>query len=253
MNLKYTYLNSKLRGMKAKDLSQKNQEELLKQENLKSAITLLKENVEQLKSLNEKASITEIENQIKKIESDDISKIIRILSNKDKEFVKVFMSRPETQEYFNKTIKKVKNADVKDLIGKKIDLLNILNIYRMKKFYSVSEEEAKKLIINYNYKLKKVELERMIKASGYKQIEDLIKLSWYSKIVQDLDKEDLQNIIDKYIYNTAKSIFLKNRFNIGQVISYLIMEEYQNRNIITILEGIYYKISKEEIKKKIIV
>ena len=93
----------------------------------------------------------------------------------------------------------------------------------------------------------------MIKANGYKQIEDIIKLSWYSKIVQDLDKEDLQNVIDKYIYNVAKSIFLKNRYNIGQVISYLIMVEYQNRNIITILEGIYYKFSKEEIRKRIIV
>ena len=161
-----------------------------------------------------------------------------------KELIKNFMSKYkelETQEYFNEIIKNMKDIDIKDLIGKRIDLLNILNIYRMKKFYSISEDDIKKMIINYNYKLKKIEIEKMIKANGYKQIEDIIKLSWYSKIVQDLDKEDLQNVIDKYIYNVAKSIFLKNRYNIGQVISYLIMVEYQNRNIITILEGIYYK------------
>lgn len=258
MNLRYAFLNSKLRAMKTKSLSQRSQEELLKQESLKSAIMALKENVEELKNLNDKASITEVENEIRKTEVNDISKIIKILSNKDKEFIKIFISKYEileTKEYFYKIIKKMKNmdSDVKDLIGKRIDLLNILNIYRIKKFYSVSEEDIKKMIIDYDYKLKKAEIEKMIKADGYKQVEDIIKLSWYSKIVKDLDKQDLQNIIDNYIYNVAKSIFLKNRFNMGQVISYLVMEEYQNRNLITILEGIYYNIAKEEIKKKIII
>lgn len=258
MNLKYASLNAKLRGMKAKKLNSRNQEELLKQENLKSAIIILKENVEELKNLSEKASIIELENEIKRIELNDITKIIKLLSDKDKEFIKVFMSKYEileTQEYFSKIIKEMKhlNSDVKELIGKKIDLINILNIYRIKKFYDVSEDEIKKLLINYNYKLKKQEIKEMIEASGYKQVEDIIKLSWYSKIVQDLDKKSLQKIVDEYIYNLAKSIFLKNRYNIGQVVSYLIIEEYKNKNIINILEGIYYKISKEEIKKKIII
>lgn len=330
-SLKYPNLIAKLKGMNAKNLKSKDFEELLKQNNIVSINSILKAKSYHLKNLDDNSSREEIENELDNILIDDIEKIEKYLSNKDKEIlfncvldyeIKVFMDilkkikygkieqnkidniNKWTSKIFNKLqgIARVNNINEikiyskktafeniinsfldtnnieesnlfllemqldkfyfenlfnnlntessKKLIGTKIDLENIIWIYRMKKYYNMPEEEIKKYIIEVDYNLKC--LNELIAIDDYKQIIEILKKTKYKEIFET-ENENLEILIRKYMYNQYKKTFRQAKYDISTVISYLGMDKNQIENIINIVGGVEYKIDKQKIQEKIII
>lgn len=330
-SLKYPNLIAKLKGMNAKNLNSKDFEELLKQNNIVSINSILKAKSYHLKNLDDNSSREEIENELDNILIDDIEKIEKYLSNKDKEIlfncvvdyeIKVFMDilkkikygkieqnkidniNKWTSKIFNKLqgIARVNNINEikiyskktafeniinsfldtnnieesnlfllemqldkfyfenlfnnlntessKKLIGTKIDLENIIWIYRMKKYYNMPEEEIKKYIIEVDYNLKC--LNELIAIDDYKQITEILKKTKYKEIFET-ENENLEILIRKYMYNQYKKTFRQAKYDIPTIISYLGMDKNQIENIINIVGGVEYKIDKQKIQEKIII
>lgn len=330
-SLKYPNLIAKLKGMNAKNLNSKDFEELLKQNNIVSINSILKAKSYHLKNLDDNSSREEIENELDNILIDDIEKIEKYLSNKDKEIlfncvvdyeIKVFMDilkkikygkieqnkidniNKWTSKIFNKLqgIARVNNINEikvyskktafeniinsfldtnnieesnlfllemqldkfyfenlfnnlntessKKLIGTKIDLENIIWIYRMKKYYNMPEEEIKKYIIEVDYNLKC--LNELIAIDDYKQIIEFLKKTKYKEIFET-ENENLEILIRKYMYNQYKKTFRQAKYDISTVISYLGMDKNQIENIINIVGGVEYKIDKQKVQEKIII
>ena len=330
-SLKYPNLIAKLKGMNAKNLNSKDFDELLKQNNIVSINSILKSKSYHLKNLDDNSSREEIENELDNILIDDIEKIEKYLSNKDKEIlfncvldyeIKVFMDilkkikygkieqnkidniNKWTSKIFNKLqgIARVNNINEikiyskktafeniinsfldtnnieesnlfllemqldkfyfenlfnnlntessKKLIGTKIDLENIIWIYRMKKYYNMPEEEIKKYIIEVDYNLKC--LNELIAIDDYKQIIEILKKTKYKEIFET-ENENLEILIRKYMYNQYKKTFRQAKYDISTVISYLGMDKNQIENIINIVGGVEYKIDKQKIQEKIII
>lgn len=330
-SLKYPNLIAKLKGMNAKNLNSKDFEELLKQNNIVSINSILKTKSYHLKNLDDNSSREEIENELDNILIDDIEKIEKYLSNKDKEIlfncvldyeIKVFMDilkkikygkieqnkidniNKWTSKIFNKLqgIARVNNINEikiyskktafeniinsfldtnnieesnlfllemqldkfyfenlfnnlntessKKLIGTKIDLENIIWIYRMKKYYNMPEEEIKKYIIEVDYNLKC--LNELIAIDDYKQIIEFLKKTKYKEIFET-ENENLEILIRKYMYNQYKKTFRQAKYDISTIISYLGMDKNQIENIINIVGGVEYKIDKQKIQEKIII
>lgn len=330
-SLKYPNLIAKLKGMNAKNLNSKDFEELLKQNNIVSINSILKAKSYHLKNLDDNSSREEIENELDNILIDDIEKIEKYLSNKDKEIlfncvvdyeIKVFMDilkkikygkieqnkidniNKWTSKIFNKLqgIARVNNINEikiyskktafeniinsfldtnnieesnlfllemqldkfyfenlfnnlntessKKLIGTKIDLENIIWIYRMKKYYNMPEEEIKKYIIEVDYNLKC--LNELIAIDDYKQIIEILKKTKYKEIFET-ENENLEILIRKYMYNQYKKTFRQAKYDISTIISYLGMDKNQIENIINIVGGVEYKIDKQKIQEKIII
>lgn len=330
-SLKYPNLIAKLKGMNAKNLNSKDFEELLKQNNIVSINSILKAKSYHLKNLDDNSSREEIENELDNILIDDIEKIEKYLSNKDKEIlfncvldyeIKVFMDvlkkikygkieqnkidniNKWTSKIFNKLqgIARVNNINEikiyskktafeniinsfldtnnieesnlfllemqldkfyfenlfnnlntessKKLIGTKIDLENIIWIYRMKKYYNMPEEEIKKYIIEVDYNLKC--LNELIAIDDYKQVIEFLKKTKYKEIFET-ENENLEILIRKYMYNQYKKTFRQAKYDISTVISYLGMDKNQIENIINIVGGVEYKIDKQKIQEKIII
>ena len=330
-SLKYPNLIAKLKGMNAKNLNSKDFEELLKQNNIVSINSILKTKSYHLKNLDDNSSREEIENELDNILIDDIEKIEKYLSNKDKEIlfncvldyeIKVFMDilkkikygkieqnkidniNKWTSKIFNKlqgiaranNINEIKiyskktdfeniinsfldtnnieesnlfllemqldkfyfenlfnnlnTESSKKLIGTKIDLENIIWIYRMKKYYNMPEEEIKKYIIEVDYNLKC--LNELIAIDDYKQIIEILKKTKYKEIFET-ENENLEILIRKYMYNQYKKTFRQAKYDISTIISYLGMDKNQIENIINIVGGVEYKIDKQKIQEKIII
>lgn len=330
-SLKYPNLIAKLKGMNAKNLNNKDFEELLKQNNIVSINSILKAKSYHLKNLDDNSSREEIENELDNILIDDIEKIEKYLSNKDKEIlfncvvdyeIKIFMDilkkikygkieqnkidniNKWTSKIFNKLqgIARVNNINEikiyskktafeniinsfldtnnieesnlfllemqldkfyfenlfnnlntessRKLIGTKIDLENIIWIYRMKKYYNMPEEEIKKYIIEVDYNLKC--LNELIAIDDYKQIIEFLKKTKYKEIFET-ENENLEILIRKYMYNQYKKKFRQAKYDISTIISYLGMDKNQIENIINIVGGVEYKIDKQKIQEKIII
>ena len=67
------------------------------------------------------------------------------------------------------------------------------------------------------------------------------------------DEKNLERDMYKYLYNLNKKVIKEEMFNICFIFSYLSILDIEIKNIINIVEGIRYKIDRQELKKKLIV
>lgn len=134
---------------------------------------------------------------------------------------------------------------LKNIISDQIDMINIFSIYRCKKYYGFYE---KKYFINYGNVLKKSKIEEIESLESIQDIKQILKNAKYKEIVDASINEDNK----KYIYKKYKKCFRDKQFDVSIIIAYLYFKEIEQSNIVTIIEGIRYKMNREEILKELI-
>lgn len=156
--------------------------------------------------------------------------------------------------YFEKMMKTAKkhNQNLADMIGKQIDLNNIMWIYRVKKNYHFSKEQTQHVLIPICHKLKKSELEKMLEANNEKEMKEVLQKTFYAKYIHFENIDDLEQQVDQYLYEVYKKHFRGNIFDISAIYAYINMIEQENNDILNIVEGIRYHLSKEEIQRKLV-
>lgn len=155
--------------------------------------------------------------------------------------------------YFENLYKNLKRIDknLVDIIGRNIDLLNINWIFRMNKYYNISNENIKEKLINVYYKIDKKIIENLINSKDYDEFKKIVDKTEYLIIMNDKEV-DLDNKIDKYLYQKCKKVFMFQKYNLNTVFSYMYLKEFEKQNIINILGGISYNIERKVIDKRII-
>lgn len=334
-NLKYANINAKLKGMNKKNLDREELENLIKQNNMKSAICILKQEFEPLRNIIEDIDRINLEQELDKILINDIIKISKYLSDDEKRIFYLYISKYEikcinltiknmikkinrkkenitiwtknifknienieasqNEEELMKTLKKsnyyktienyinkvgkIENISIsefeikldniyfeklykeassynevmKKLIGEKIDLLNIISIYRLKKYYSKEKDNIKSKLIPEKYRLNEEKIEELINSNNYEEFKNYLLKTPYKSIIENANEESLERNINIYLYKQYKKIFIKSPYNIATVISYIALSEYQKHNIINIVGGITYNLTRKEIADKIII
>ncbi len=156
--------------------------------------------------------------------------------------------------YFENMIRTAKqyNASLTDMLGKQIDLNNIVWIYRMKKQGEFSPEQIREILIHAHDKLSKIEMEKLLQASNENEFCGILKQTFYAKYVNFSELGGLEEKIDRYLYHLYQKYFRNNIFDIGAVYAYMSMIEKENNDIMNIVEGIRYHLSKDEIRQKLI-
>lgn len=152
--------------------------------------------------------------------------------------------------YFDKVyhLAEKENKELQDIIGTEIDLLNIIWIYRAKKYFNYTEEEIKNIIIPVNYNLNKVN--ELLSVNSPEEIFDIISNTKYKNLFQK--EENLEHDKNEYLYKKYKKYFKTKLFNICTVFCSINLIDIEIKNIINIIEGIRYNVDKLEIQKKII-
>lgn len=152
----------------------------------------------------------------------------------------------------DKYVRNPAKKQLRDFFSLYIDLNNLIKITRMKKFYKLSDEYILNCLIKGGT-LSKEKLLSFIETPSNKQMMIDMKNTpmgkkWFSK---NLD------IVDKVPRNMRFNWCKHNiRFSISPQIvlmSYVFLEETEILNLITIIEGIKYRLSPDEIRKMLIV
>ena len=330
LGVKYPNLNAKLKGMYAKRITKSDLEDLIKQNNLKNAILLLKSKCDIFKNADENIDRLEIESLLERDQINDILKIQKLLDKKDEEIFEMFLLQYEIKciksifrklfsddktddiiiknvkmwsetlfkdikgietvqnfyEFFeaikrmkyNKILKKyqeqeninvfeveneidklyfetlydmVKNeTNSKKIIGSEIDLLNILWIFRMKKYYHLENEKINQILIKKYYKLNPNIIKKVIQTNSFEEIKEIMKTTIYKNVFTN--ENDIEENIDKYLYEINKKIFRNDITSIAYVLAYVNMIDYENNDIINTIEGIRYNMDKTEILKRLV-
>jgi V/A-type H+-transporting ATPase subunit C len=163
-------------------------------------------------------------------------------------------------DYYKRLQEKVERLSKRDrrvsrgLVGLEIDQKNISWLIRLKFYYDVPVGQ----LMDYNIPGgARVSRDRMRRAFKAETMRDVLKAALeqsYSRIADLLIKEEqlsklylLEIILWNYLIVEARRTLGGFPFTIGTVLSYLILKRTEIRNIITILNGKVYKMSRGEI------
>lgn len=136
--------------------------------------------------------------------------------------------------------------------GVKTDVLNMLWIYRCKKYYNMKKEIIRNYLLPFNAGINKETLSKLIDAESIEEFLDLAGKTKYAGIFKrDIDGFFEVNFAD-YMYNIHMRLFRKNPLSVTSAVDYIHMKEYELSNIISIIEGIRYGMPPEKIKKFIV-
>lgn len=142
------------------------------------------------------------------------------------------------------------DKDLKKIVGSEIDLLNILWIFRIKKYYKFDNQKVKDILINRNYRLNNKNIEKLLNINSFEDVKIIMQNTVYKKIFTT--QEELEDNIDKFLYNINKKVFTQNHTSIAYIFAYINVIDYENNDIINTLEAIRYNIPKEELYKRLI-
>lgn len=155
--------------------------------------------------------------------------------------------------YFKKTFhiikKHLKGNDYKvlsQILGKEIDLLNILWIYRSKKYYDVDAGNIYSYIIPINFKLSKDQITKLVEANSVEEFKTIVENTYYYKAYNNLEELSFESLYYKILETVYKVATRMYPYSIAPVIYYLFRKSKEVDQLTTVLECIRYKLEPNE-------
>lgn len=137
----------------------------------------------------------------------------------------------------------------KKLTGTKIDMLNLMWIYRGKKYFNFLDEIIFTYLIPVRYRLTEEVIKQLVTAGGSERfIESVNMLTSYGNLFEQCDEGRFPEENYRYIYNKlSKSIFVNHSESMVAIYAYLNLKEVELNNITAVTEGIRYSLNTEAI------
>lgn len=140
----------------------------------------------------------------------------------------------------------------KKALGSKIDALNILWIYRGKKYFSFEDEIIFTYIIPVRYRLSEDIIKEMVTANSIADFIGVVSRTKYSSLFDGIDEGVFpeENYID-FIRKLYKTMFFNHPQSLIAVYTYLELKELELDNLKTVIEGVRYSKSADMIRPHI--
>ena len=135
--------------------------------------------------------------------------------------------------------------------GSQIDLLNMMWIYRAKKYYQMSEASTYTLLIPVTYKLHDGDIRAMVAAADERALEEAIQKTYYGKRFMKLDSQELETVYDRFLRKVYTEEKRQNPYSLAAITGYLYDKEQELDKLTTVLEGVRYGLPASETLKYI--
>ncbi|WP_029503256.1 V-type ATPase subunit [Lachnoclostridium phytofermentans] len=152
----------------------------------------------------------------------------------------------------NKVLKGKEQEVLTRAIGTRIDVANIMMIYRSKKYYALEPADILAVIIPISYKLKQHELMNMINASSISEFTNVLQASNYRIEKENLNQDDMERAYFEAIFLAYQYSKIKFPVSIAPILNYLYLKELELDNLTTLLECIRYGLDSDHILQLII-
>jgi len=133
--------------------------------------------------------------------------------------------------------------------GIEIDVFNIFWIYRIKTFYHFDKELIYTYIVPYYYRIKRTTIDDLVAAKNLDEFRQVLERTSYARLFDGEGPGAYERRYGEFLYELHRKRFVHQSFSITCIISYLKLKEFELNNIISIIEGIRYKLAPEEIRK----
>lgn len=141
-----------------------------------------------------------------------------------------------------------------ELLGSRIDLLNLLWIYRSKKYYHLSNVQTYSLLVPIYYKLSIPQVQELVEAIP-EDFFTLLSNSYYGRIATKLHipLTSLEILYESILMKVHDMMVKKDPYSIANVSTYLYRKEVEIENLISIFESVRYQLPIEQILSKILI
>lgn len=139
-----------------------------------------------------------------------------------------------------------------DIYQSKVEVENIIKIYRLKKFYNANEMDIMNTLITEKIRMSKEKLKELI---NLKDPDDILKVLSRSEYKVFQDEDDyiyIEYLAGRIKYNLAKRYMYFSAYPPIVYAVYIFLNEIEQSNIFNIIEGVRYDLQKEDIKKMLI-
>ena len=138
-----------------------------------------------------------------------------------------------------------KSKDLKtltDIIGKKIDFLNIMWIYRSKRFYDVDAKHIYSYIIPIHYKLSSNQLMNLIEAASLDEFNTILQTTFYHEPDENIKNGhfSVENLYQDHLLKLYQTNQQKYPISMCTILYFLFMKELEIDRLTTALECIRY-------------
>ncbi len=139
-------------------------------------------------------------------------------------------------------------ADVKS----QIDLINIINSYRYKVYFHAAPEEVKTKMLPFFGRLGRKRLFSFYEAPDRDSMLELFEKSSYASRIDEIDPDLVEHSIYVIRHRSARGALRKSQSAPVALYSFMYLCEVEAVNLISIVEGIRYKVSSSYIEKLLI-
>ncbi len=127
--------------------------------------------------------------------------------------------------------------------GGEIDMLNLMWIYRFKKYYQLDNELIFPSIIPIHYKISQAKLTEMVYAPDLPAFLQLAAASPYAALFENLDSRFIEQNYTKLVYDRISKMMREYPFSIISILGYVHFLETEIKRIVTVIESIRYGVA----------
>ena len=139
-----------------------------------------------------------------------------------------------------------------DIYQTKVEIDNIIKIYRLKKFYHADEEEIWKALITDHIRMSHDQLSELVALEDPNDVLLKISKSEYADFIDEDDYVYIEYQAEKIKYHLAKRYMYFSSVSAIVYTVFLFLNEIEQANIYNIIEGIRYDIDKADIKRMLV-
>jgi V/A-type H+-transporting ATPase subunit C len=141
---------------------------------------------------------------------------------------------------------------IKKHMGTKIDLLNIMWIYRGKKYFKFENEIIFTYLLPVRYRLSEDIFKQMVMSDSVEQMVAIARGTAYGELFDGLENGTfIEENYNRITYKLAKNMFVNHTDSMAAVYAYLSLKEIEIKKITTIIEGIRYNQNPDSIREHI--
>ncbi|WP_083439581.1 V-type ATPase subunit [Acetobacterium bakii] len=151
-------------------------------------------------------------------------------------------------------LNKKENQDLIDAQRRNIDLLNLIWIYRGKKFYDLSREELIAYSLRGGLEITERKLLDLVYTKDLVEMKELLKNSEYAFLFNHTKTIDLfmERRRERYLHYMYLKLFNKADSGLGRVVAYIRLLDFEIEDITSIIESKRYRMGQEETKNYLI-
>lgn len=147
----------------------------------------------------------------------------------------------------DKLLKGGEQKAIKHTVGSQIDLLNILWIYRSKKYYSLESSKIYGCIIPVHYKLRNEQLTKLVETSTVDEFMSALSSTYYGRSLKEVGETSMEAVYRTTMNKLHKQNVRNYPASIAPLYSYLFRKEQDLDKLTTALECIRYNLEPKEI------